>query len=299
IVVPDDGILPVGAYYLHDPLFATDEESPYPVTPNFHHWEFPHDNVPSLWLEGHGIQPNPSHLYAISPGTFRDKVLVRDESCRMTLARGGVEQAHWVPISADDWFNDNTMKRYHSEETAVGVRDVANTILLRSDVHKIWDSKDMTFVPKRRPDGTCGLVMHMLSALHAGARQEKLELWHNRQPHTLYGIRPEFVFARFAWTIFNNRLFCIFNSKRPQGWRIRVREDDPTAETYNKKKRTRAPRVLLEMPCPLLTITIMWKIPMIGSIPLVVGRWCVGAMRKEGRMRIMTVMPREVARRLV
>ncbi|KAI1473280.1 hypothetical protein F4774DRAFT_405077 [Daldinia eschscholtzii] len=232
IVVPANGILPVGTYYLHDPLFATDEESPYPITPTFHHWEFPHNNVPSLWLEGHGIQPNPSHLYAASPSTFRDKVLVRDESCRMTLVRGGVEQAHWVPISAGDWFNDNMMEEYHSEETSVGVRDVANTVLLRADVHKIWDSKDMTFVPKRRAGGTYGLVMHMLSALHAGARQEKLELWHNRQPHTLYGIRPEFVFARFAWTIFNNRLFCIFNSKPPQGWRIRVREDDPMSETY-------------------------------------------------------------------
>ncbi|KAI1465583.1 uncharacterized protein F4812DRAFT_461275 [Daldinia caldariorum] len=214
LVVPADGILSVGAYYLHDPIFATDEESPYPITPNFHHWEFPHNNVPSLWLESHGIQPNPTRLYATSPGNFRDKVLVRDESCRMTLSRGGVEQAYWVPISADDWFNDNMMERYHSEDTSIGVRDLSNTILLRADVHKIWDSKD--------------LVMHMLSAHD---KQEKLELWHNRQPHTLYGIRPEFVFARFAWTIFNNELFRIFNSRRPQGWKIRVREDDPKAET--------------------------------------------------------------------
>ncbi|KAF4429966.1 hypothetical protein F53441_13977 [Fusarium austroafricanum] len=101
---PDDNILRSQTYYYfvgdHEPTYK------YPIVPSFHHWQFPHGELPDLWADI-DILPD-----AESQTTRRDEaVLSRDATCRITACKGAREVAHLVPAGELYWFGQNQMRQ--------------------------------------------------------------------------------------------------------------------------------------------------------------------------------------------
>ncbi|KAF4415721.1 hypothetical protein FACUT_13173 [Fusarium acutatum] len=102
---PDDNILRSRTYYYfvgdYEPIYK------YPIVPSFHHWQFPHGELPDLWADI-DILPD-----AESQTTQRDEaVLSRDATCRITACKGAREVAHLVPAGELYWFGQNQMRQY-------------------------------------------------------------------------------------------------------------------------------------------------------------------------------------------
>jgi HNH endonuclease len=92
------------------------------------------------------------------------------------------------------------MARYNSTPLE-SIIDRRNSFLLRSDIHTLFDARKFAVVPKcasvdlEQPT----LVVH---AFVDEIQSEVVQLYHNVALQSLSGIAMEFLFARFAWTIF-------------------------------------------------------------------------------------------------
>jgi hypothetical protein len=162
----------------------------YAVVPRFSDWEFPHDNLPQYWKNC----DIPCDADAPRSGA---SIVGRDVSCRITAYREGTHIAHLVPASEAVWFNHNTMSTYALDMATVN--DGRNLILLRSDLHNIFDARKFAVVPKFS-DAENKLVF-VVHALVGNARSEIVQLYHDVPLQPLTEIAIEFLFARFAWTI--------------------------------------------------------------------------------------------------
>jgi hypothetical protein len=162
----------------------------YAIVPRFADWEFPHDNLPQYWKNC----VIPSDASAHRTGA---PIMVWDVSCRITAHVEGTQTAHLVPTSEAIWFNHNRMNTYIKDVDTVD--DCRNLILLRSDLHSIFDARRFAVVPKL-PD-TDEKPAFVIHALTGNARSEIVQLYHNVPLQPLTEIAIEFLFARFAWTI--------------------------------------------------------------------------------------------------
>ncbi|KAI1661740.1 hypothetical protein F4813DRAFT_345606 [Daldinia decipiens] len=219
---PDNGILTELSYFLH----VTDRGVQYPITPAFEHWVFPHGDIPPPW-QGLDISPLLDDDISSVDDDSRASAMSRDITCRITKSHIGLEQAHIIPHAEDPWFRLNYMGFY---ATGQEVDNLKNTILLRADVHKIWDKNEIILIPKKH-ENTYHLVSHAFKTKRGG-HFEIEELYHNRECQELRGIRREYLFARFAWAIFNSRTVTLLNGKRgPFNILLSVSgEDKPRAE---------------------------------------------------------------------
>ncbi|KFZ13764.1 hypothetical protein V501_03532, partial [Pseudogymnoascus sp. VKM F-4519 (FW-2642)] len=192
IKIQFDELLRHKIYYFYNP----DIKDPmYPVYKSFGDWSFPHDNLPPQWsamdAEGTSIDnapPSASGLAAF--------VGARDKSCRVSVTRGTdyFESAHLVPRSEADWFAANGMGEYNLSQTLLGdwmLDDARNAIALRSDIHSAFDDRKFVIVPKQSK----WVVQFMGHTNGLG------DDFHNTHIY-LKGISSEFLYARFAWTIF-------------------------------------------------------------------------------------------------
>jgi hypothetical protein len=197
-------ILEGRSYYFHLPpkqgdLDDTYANAPYPITPTFREWRFPHEKLPRAWnlIPDPDSTPYPQFLgrtYATSNLTFalRD----RDLSCRISGYTEETQVAHLCPQKENDWWYANSMSTYNvgSETTP---DDLSNVLLLRSDLHIAFDKPRFVFVPKptSHPE-VPNFVIHLL--------EESAELHSLYQNRRLQPIRAgiEMFFARFAWSIF-------------------------------------------------------------------------------------------------
>lgn len=186
--VDPNSILDKPKYYFHLPH---KNSTPYPIIPNFREWEFPHDNLPTWWSD---IQSPLPPKQTFSASGLSVALLKRDSSCRISGWTEGTQVAHICPQSEEDWFTWNSMSRYNVGNSNT-VNDLANTCLLRADLHIAFDKPKFVFVPKPTPDSNC-IVTHLVEA---SAELESLYHNHRLQPvqHSI-----ELMFARFAWTIF-------------------------------------------------------------------------------------------------
>lgn len=162
----------------------------YAIVPRFADWEFPHGNLPQYWKNC----VIPRDADAPRSGA---SIVGRDVSCRITAHREGTQTAHLVPTSEAVWFNHNTMNKYAVDVETVN--DGRNLILLRSDLHSIFDARKFAVVPKLpHAEEKPAFVVH---ALVSNARSEIVQLYHDVTLQPLTEIAIEFLFARFAWTI--------------------------------------------------------------------------------------------------
>jgi hypothetical protein len=120
----------------------------------------------------------------------------RDSTCRITDAVLATENAHLIPKSASQWFARNSMEQY-GRYTRLGIEPIdtpTNGILLRRDIHHLFDLDHFVIVPKGG-----SLVIHVI---HGDHHNEVAKLYHNIRLHHISGISKEYVFARFAQAIF-------------------------------------------------------------------------------------------------
>ncbi|KAG9670166.1 hypothetical protein KCV03_g10336, partial [Aureobasidium melanogenum] len=139
-------------------------------------------------------------------GNLTDALLPRDVSCRLTAAIEGTEHAHLVPRTEGEWFRQNTMFQYGvAPRPEIEPIDVPrNALLLRSDIHTAFDQRWFAITLKPLPastDGpaTYGLAVHVFSP---GLSEQFVKLYHRVAIQPLHGVAPEYLFARFAWTVF-------------------------------------------------------------------------------------------------
>jgi hypothetical protein len=167
----------------------------YAVIPIFSHWRFPHDNMPQSWMSC--APPKlPQDRPLPRKGSLTEATLGRDISCRITNHIEGTEHAHLVPRNEERWFSENGMFRYTKPQRpgSEPVDDAQNAILLRSDVHTIFDQKRFGVVPK-----SSLLVVHIMAP---GSSLELTRLYHNVPLQPLVGVAIQYLLARFAWTVF-------------------------------------------------------------------------------------------------
>jgi len=167
----------------------------YAIVPSFGHWRFPHDNLPRSWTL---YEPPKLPLDRQLPrqSSLIEATLARDISCRITNHIEGTEHAHLIPRSEVRWFSENGMFRYTKRQRpgSEPVDDAQNAMLLRSDVHTIFDQKRFAVVPKRSV-----LVVHIAAS---GSSPQLRRLYHNVSLQPLVGVAIQHILARFAWTIF-------------------------------------------------------------------------------------------------
>lgn len=120
---------------------------------------------------------------------------VYDNSCCVSGNVTGVESAHLIPSHEYQWFTRNAMGRFNANsvlETANLLGDDTNIIRLRSDIHKSFDDRNMSFFPKKKDT----LVVH----IHGQAPDLRV-VYHNCQVRDVFGGAAAFLFVRLAWTI--------------------------------------------------------------------------------------------------
>src|SRR5947209_9175912 len=139
------------------------QDPKYAIVPRFADWEFPHDNLPQYWKN------------CVIPSDAGAPIVVRDVSCRITAHVEVTQTAHLVPTSEAIWFNHNRMNTYIKDVDTVD--DCRNLILLRSDLHSIFDARRFAVVPKL-PD-TDEKPAFVIHALTGNARSEIVQLYHD------------------------------------------------------------------------------------------------------------------------
>lgn len=153
----------------------------YPVVPSFDHFRFP-TQLPPSWTTP-----------VILPATS-DKIPDRDRTCRLTCSSMPNEICHVIPAAQESWWQSNCMFRYTAQPAKSMNTDCGeNAILLRRDLHKLWDIHKFAIVPKQDK-----WVVHVLNCSLTTELQDQ---YHNLELQPLYGVRPEFLFARFALAI--------------------------------------------------------------------------------------------------
>jgi len=156
-----------------------------------------------------------------------------------------LQQAHVVPESESTWFAINGMRRYTVEGLRHGfelLNNVENKLLLRSDLHALWDSRAFVLVPKR--GDVRNTVVHVLLE-----SVELLALYHNRLTQPLHA-RRELLFARLAWALFPY-VRSFLNARRGRRVAMRTETSDVTVRMLSadqcsaiaeQRKRSASPK---------------------------------------------------------
>lgn len=203
---------------------------PYPITPKFYDWRFPHDlrdpsaapgsvnqrpttTLPAAW-QAVDIPDDPNPVAYLDR---RASTLARDRRCRVTNWSTGLEAAHICPKEIGDWFNTNGMDNYTNDSSVKPqYDDINNQILLRADVHIMLDRKEIVIIPKKV--NNCYVFVIKVIKAPSASLFDAYHTFHNRICQEFVGVSVQYLFARFAWNIFNNDTLCIFSTPKLYLW---------------------------------------------------------------------------------
>lgn len=112
-----------------------------------------------------------------------------------TIARG--EAAHLIPQKMKEWFDLRGMAIYDDFDSP------SNGILLRPDIHQILDLQYFAFVPRTllNPSGESKSVI-VAYVFRRDCIPEAVEMYHDVETQPISGIRLEFLYYRFVFTVF-------------------------------------------------------------------------------------------------
>ncbi|KAH7302926.1 hypothetical protein B0I35DRAFT_447617 [Stachybotrys elegans] len=151
--------------------------------------------VPGLWAS-----------CPIEPATT-DDVGKRDQTCRITTSLIPNEIAHIIPQAQIEWWQSNSMFTYTANpDFSSDTRCAENAILLRRDLHKMWDDHRFAIVPKRDK-----WVVHVL--WKSPSKELETE-YHNLELQPLYGVARQFLLCRFALAILSKSMFLKQGTER-------------------------------------------------------------------------------------
>ncbi|KAF8459573.1 hypothetical protein BGX38DRAFT_1264481 [Terfezia claveryi] len=199
-------ILLPGRYFFYVHNFEGNRQ--YAICDSFRSWSFP-DMLPPEW----SIPTEPSTRMVLSVSAYSEEVRLRDEVCKISKYWDGSQVAHIVPKDEVEWFVRNGLGIYNANQMLRPVpenqiSDVNNLILLRSDIHYSFDIPTFVFAPKGTP---AQYVVHFLSPT-----VNYSHLYHNCIVDQL-DVPAEFLYARFAWSIFRLLAGFYAGRKRPAG----------------------------------------------------------------------------------
>ncbi|GAB0134905.1 hypothetical protein EsDP_00003258 [Epichloe bromicola] len=224
-----DEILTEPNYYFHVP-----QREKYDVIADFSSCTFPHGNLPPVWLSDEVKIPKAEGLPRET--SCNSIVLARDVSCRVINSTLGTQGAHLLPKSEELWYTNNYMLQYSAWEERGTPDDPRNAILLRSDIHTLFDAKRFFLVPKEGK-----WVTHVL---YGTAQDELARNFHNVHVQPLRDVSVEFLFARFMYTIHALSGFAHGGGKRSL---LVIRSDQTMRErvevTGSQYKTQLAPRL--------------------------------------------------------
>ncbi|CAD6446885.1 ea6e000b-5117-4fb0-a473-b6ddca3cdea7-CDS [Sclerotinia trifoliorum] len=201
LIYESGALLPAGDYWYHLPAPVIEEDDSnstsasvyrWPVVLSFKHWQFP-NHLPSAWttvLQRFSLSP------VGRPSTYSTLIRARDRRCCITNHSTATEVAHLCPEQERVWYLQNSMFRYNSNHSLghrVILNDANNLMLLRSDLHKAFADRSFFLYPKRDD-----FVVHAMEYI-----EDIVPLYHNTRTHPITYCRPQFIYARFAWTIFS------------------------------------------------------------------------------------------------
>ncbi|KAI0113330.1 hypothetical protein F4814DRAFT_421468 [Daldinia grandis] len=200
VICPNNSILTKRSYFLHN----IEGDIHYPFMANFNHWIFPHDDIPPPWQAIPVFRHLSNELldnWAIT--------ISRNETCRITNSYTPLERAHIIPSSEHEWYRVNAMHFY----SGANIDALENSLTLRKDVHHLWDKKMGIILFPRQHEGTYHLVSHAFKTCPA-SNMEVEQQYHNLECQELYNVRREYLFARFAWSIFHGDTVTLHKSKK-------------------------------------------------------------------------------------
>lgn len=100
------------------------------------------------------------------------------------------------------WWMQNNMYQYALRPDSSTETDcLDNALLLRKDVHHIWDAHWFSIVPKKDV-----WVVHVLDF---GRTTELIDCYHNRELLPLYAIARELLLARFALAVLDKKSIVV------------------------------------------------------------------------------------------
>jgi hypothetical protein len=121
--------------------------------------------------------------------------------CVLTNHALGLKRAHIVPKEENDWFRRQEMFPHGGD---IGIDNPKNIILLRADVHKLYDSRNFVVVPKKEslaPDNRNSPSSPEYVVHYIGRLTGEWKLYHNVPLQRLDGTHWKLYFARFSWSI--------------------------------------------------------------------------------------------------
>ncbi|KAL7928977.1 hypothetical protein V8C35DRAFT_316667 [Trichoderma chlorosporum] len=188
-----DDILLGKQYYFRIPESPSSDHQ-YPIVPSFDNFLCP-TTLPDLWTT------------SFIESTTNNDIRNRDQTCRITGSLLPNETAHIIPQAQAEWWQRNSMFTYTTNpDTSSDTFCADNAILLRRDVHKMWDDDHFTIVPKKAK-----WVIHLLRNTSSNELETQ---YHNLELQSLSGVARHFFFCRFALTIFSKSLFLSQNVSR-------------------------------------------------------------------------------------
>lgn len=191
-------ILPLGDYFFQ--LDDSSTENPYATFPTFRAWTFPHNRLPPLWSPETNGQPTPilGRLHASS--NFKDAVFINNKTCRISDTEEATDVAHLCPRTELDWAQRNSMGIYNTSPSVPvdkQLDDTGNALLLREDLHTLFDRNNFVFTPKMDEEGKIAIVIHVLDL-----SRELEYFYHNVRLKPAPNVHQCYFLTRFAWSIF-------------------------------------------------------------------------------------------------
>ena len=164
-----------------------DQANPYPVVPSWDDWQFPHDNFPDS--NDTDIWPKPSLV---------DPLLL---CCAVTASSLGPTKVHLIPRLEDRWLRRNGMA------WITNIDDPGNLLTLKADLHKEFDNRQWTIVPKPAlaasastgQSSTFEYAVHVIGS--APCSSELRDLYHNITLQNCRHVPRECILAHFAWSV--------------------------------------------------------------------------------------------------
>ena len=195
-----DTILTAPQYYffLEPPPAACTDSEPHPAVLSFDHFTCPAVLPPSWSTPSLDIGPSRS-----------ERVTDRDETCRITSWSIPLEIAHIVPLAESEWWRRNRMALVaRRPEASSETNCVENALLLREDVHTLWDRHKFCIIPKAGR-----WAVHVID----NATTRELEVaYHNIPLQPLLQVSPTYLLVRFALGIFVAKPAFIKLALRPR-----------------------------------------------------------------------------------
>ncbi|KAF5629993.1 endoglucanase type C [Fusarium tjaetaba] len=196
-----------------DYWFFVEGDDRYAIVPSFRDWQFPHDRLPEWW----SVPSSRTSLYA--------------KRCAITNTSYAFTWAHLIPREEQSWFSKNGMGLYGGGSHTID--DPHNILPLKADLYVCFDQSVFALIPKQSGqangvEASSQYVLHVLD----GREAEFTALYQNRPVETLVEGSREYLFARFAWSIFSflKPFLTSGVGRRVVRFRLRASDDDTEEE---------------------------------------------------------------------